>query len=144
MLKSFLLFSAVVLLASTPTPTLGGRPQEATPAPASTAPAANTTKITAESQAKAKSVYQFDCALCHGDNGNGKTELAKSMVLSIPDFTDDKAMAGKTDAQLFELIRNGKDKMPPEAAGRANDVEVWNLIHYIRLMAKAQPAAPAQ
>jgi mono/diheme cytochrome c family protein len=145
MLKSFLLFSAVVLIAFTPTPTLGGRPQETTPAPTSATPATNTTKITAESQAKAKSLYQIDCAMCHGDNGDGKTDLAKSMGLSIGDFTDGKLMASKTDAQLFDLIRNGKDKMPPEVAGRANDTTVWNLIHYIRLMAKSQPAAaPAQ
>ncbi len=146
MLKSFLLFSAVAIIAFTPTPTLGGRPQDATPAPASapTATPANPMKVTAESQAKAKSLYQIDCAMCHGDNGDGKTDLAKSMGLSMTDFTDAKVMAGKQDGQLFDMIRNGKDKMPPEASGRANDTMVWNLIHYIRLMSKSQPEAPAQ
>ena len=42
------------------------------------------------------------------------------------------------DGALFGIIRNGKDKMPPEAAGRANDTMVWNLIHYIRGMSKSQ------
>lgn len=151
MLKSILLFSAVVIIAFTPTPTMGGRPQEAPPAPeaapAPTATPATPMKVTAESQAKAKSLYQIDCAMCHGDNGDGKTDLAKSMGLSITDFTDAKAMAGKTDGQLFDIIRSGSkdNKMPPEASGRANDTLVWNLIHYIRLMSKSQPAAaPAQ
>ena len=48
------------------------------------------------------------------------------------------------DGQLFDTIRTGKDKMPPEAAGRANDNLVWNLIIYIRGMSKPQAAAPAK
>ena len=99
-------------------------------------------KATTESLAKAKNIYQIDCAMCHGDNGNGKTDLAKSLGISILDFTDAKAMSGKFDGEMFNIIRNGKDKMPPEAAGRANDNMVWNLIHYIRNMSKSQ--APAQ
>jgi hypothetical protein len=45
---------------------------------------------------------------------------------------------------LFDTIRNGKDKMPPEEAGRANDTMVWNLIIYIRNISKSQPMAPAK
>jgi hypothetical protein len=33
--------------------------------------------------------------------------------------------------------------MPPEAEGRAKDAEVWNLIHYIRTMARQESAAPS-
>jgi hypothetical protein len=58
------------------------------------------------------------------------------MGLTLPDFTDLKTLAGTPDGQLFNIIRNGKDKMPPEAAGRANDSLVWNLIVYIRKMSK--------
>ena len=78
--------------------------------------------------------------MCHGDNGNGQTDLTKSMSLNIIDFTDAKAMSAKSDGDLFDIIRNGKDKMPPEASGRANDNMVWNLILYIRKMSNAQSA----
>ena len=151
MLKSFLLLSAAILFVFSPTSSQGSKPQQTTPvaAPeqAATTPSAtamNPVKPTAESQAKAKTLYQIDCSMCHGDNGNGKTDLAKSMGMSVPDFTDAKAMSAKMDGGLFIAIRNGKDKMPPEAAGRANDNLVWNLIHYIRNMSKLQPSAPAQ
>jgi hypothetical protein len=40
---------------------------------------------------------------------------------------------------LFNTIRNGKDKMPPEEVGRASDTDVWNLIIYIRGLSKGQP-----
>lgn len=142
MLKPFLLFSAASLLVLSPALVQAGASQEAAPAPsASHAGAANPVKPTPESQAKAKSLYAIDCAMCHGDNGNGQTDLAKSMGLNLVDFTNAKAMSAKTDGDLFDIIRNGKDKMPPEAVGRANDTVVWNLIIYIRKMAAPHPAA---
>ena len=129
MLKSFLLFSAAILFALAPISSQASKPQQAAPdatpeqAPAATpaASAPNPVKPTPEMQAKAKTIYQIDCSMCHNDNGNGKSDLAKSMGISVPDFTDAKAMSAKADGELFIVIRNGKDKMPPEASGRAND-----------------------
>lgn len=81
--------------------------------------------------------------MCHGDNGNGKTDLATSMELTLGDWTDPKTLAAREDWELFNIIRVGKDKMPPEGDGRATDTQVWNLIIYIRSFAKSQPSAPA-
>lgn len=103
--------------------------------------AATKTKVTPDSQNKAKRVYAMDCALCHGATGDGKTDIAKDMQLTLTDWTDPKALASAPDQTLFNIIRNGKDKMPPEDKGRATDDEVWNLIVYIRGFGKAQPAA---
>ena len=144
MLKSLLLLSAVGLFAFTPTLTQAGSPQDPNPAPAQAptpaATATNPVRPTAESQAKAKTIYAIDCAMCHGDNGNGQTDIAKSMGLIMTDFSDPKTLASTPDGQLFGIIRNGKDKMPPEAAGRANDTMVWNLIIYIRNLSKGVAA----
>jgi mono/diheme cytochrome c family protein len=142
MLKPFLLFSAVVIIAiipaSAPTFAVGRPPQDA--APAST----NPVKPTAASQEKAKKLYSQDCAMCHGDNGNGKTDLASSMQLTLADWTDPKSLGSKSDQELFDIIRKGKgDKMPPEDASRAKDADVWGLITYIRALSKNQPAASA-
>jgi cytochrome c5 len=142
MLKPFVLLSAASLFVLSPALIHAAAPQDAAQPPApSHAGASNPVKPTAESLAKAKSIYEIDCAMCHGDSGNGQTDLAKSMSLNMADFTDAKAMTTKTDGDLFDIIRNGKDKMPPEAAGRANDTVVWNLIAYIRKMSGAQAAA---
>ncbi len=137
MLKPFLLLLAVVLLIFTPLSAPARPPQEATPAPGSK----NPVKPTPQSEEKAKALYKIDCALCHGDNGDGKTDLAKDMSLTLDDWTDPKALAGKPDQELFDAIRNGKGKMPPEPSGRAADNVVWNLILYLRSMSKGQPAA---
>jgi cytochrome c5 len=134
MLKTLLFVSAIFLFAIAPAPAptpAAGPAQEAAPAPVKTIPAA---------LERAKKIYAVDCALCHGENGNGKTDIAKDMSLTLADWTDPKALAGKSDQALFDMIRNGKDKMPPEAPGRAKDEDVRSLIVYIRGMSKDQPA----
>ena len=136
--KPFLLLSAAILFAFAPASYAGPVPQEpaATPAPAAQAP--NPGKITPENQEKAKKLYKIDCALCHGETGDGKTDVANDMKLTLADFTDPKSLADKSDKQLFDSIRKGKDKMPPEAEGRASNTEVWNLILYLRSLSKPQ------
>ena len=139
MLKPLLFVSAVVLFGITVSFAAGPTPQDATP-PTASGPK-NPVRPTERSQARAKEIYAVDCAICHGDTGDGKTDLARDMQLKIDDWTDSKTLAAKSDGDLFSVIRNGKDKMPPEGAGRAKDDEVWNLIIYIRNMSKGQPAA---
>ena len=105
-------------------------------------------KITAESQSTARKIYGRDCSICHNDNGDGKTDIAKGMGLTLPDYSDPKVLANVSDQELFSAIRSGKgDKMPPEDAGRANDAEVWNLVVYVRKLgvgAATAAAAPAK
>lgn len=150
MLKSLLLLSAVIGIAAAPV-NPGRATQEPAPAPAPAAQAApppsstvkNPVKPTADSQAKAKKMYGFDCEMCHGANGNGKTDLAKDMSLTLKDWTDPAVLSAKSDGDLFDIIRKGVDKMPPEEAARAKDDDVWNLVIYIRSLAKNGAVAAA-
>jgi len=131
MLKTTLLLSAALLLTVAPAATMGGgRPQEGTVA------AKHDGKITPEIQAKAKKVYTQDCALCHGDNGNGQTDIGKSM--NAGDWTKPDVLGGKTDDALIDLIRKGKGSMPPEAEGRADDLTMKALVAHIRALAKGE------
>ncbi len=139
MLKPLLFVSAVVLFGITAASAPGPEPQKA--ARASASEQKNPVKPTEKLQARTKEIYGVDCAICHGDTGDGKTDLAKDMGLILGDWTDPKTLADKQDQELFDAIRNGKGKMPAEAVGRAKDDEVRNLILYIRGLAKLQPAA---
>jgi mono/diheme cytochrome c family protein len=121
MIKPLILISAVVLLI---------------PAPAQPLP------DTASTLAQAKALYLRDCVMCHGANGDGKTDIAKDRQLIVADWTDPKSLSAKPDQQLFNIIRNGLGKMPAESAGRANDDEVNALIQYIRSMGTDNPASP--
>jgi len=135
MLKPFPLLSVVALLAVVPFVLQAPAAQE----PAKGKAPAKTPQL----QEKAKTLYKMDCALCHNANGDGKSDLAKDMSITMADWTDPKSLVDKSDQQLFDIIRNGKDKMPAEDASRAKDDEVKALIQYIRSMAATAPAAPA-
>ena len=158
MLKPCLLVSAAMLFVIAPASVSGRIAQEAAtpaaqaPAPPAAAPvkgpmapgAKNPVTPTTASLAEAKTVYERDCAFCHGENGNGKTDLTG--YPPMPDWTDSKSLAARQDGELFNMIRVGDGKnpgMPGEDAGRAKDNVVWNMIDYIRSFAKAQAAAPA-
>jgi mono/diheme cytochrome c family protein len=132
MLKPLLLLPAVVFFALGAASNPSAAPQEGT---------AKASKASNETQNRAKKIYEVDCALCHNSNGDGKTDLAKDMQLTLSDLTDPKTLQGKTDDQLFDLIRKGKDKMPGEDAARAKNDEVKSVIQYIRGLSKDQPAA---
>jgi mono/diheme cytochrome c family protein len=137
MQKPLLLLPAVVFLAMGAAYNPGSPSQEGTSSP-------KASKAANEAMARGKKIYDIDCALCHNANGDGKTDLAKDMQLSLSDFTDPKTLNGKSDTQLFDLIRKGKDKMPGEDTARAKDDDVKSVIQYIRNMSKDQPAsAPA-
>lgn len=156
MLKSFVIVSAMALLAMVPGSGSRAIAQDAAPAQAAAteanppAPvkgpmaldAKNPVTPTSASLAEAKAVYSRDCALCHGDNGNGKSDLATSMQLTMGDWTDPKTLAVRKDGELFNMIRVGDSKMPGEDAGRAKDAIVWNMVDYIRSLSKAPAGAP--
>ena len=122
---------------NTPEATTGG-------ASAISADASNPVKPTTDGLAKAKGLYVIDCAMCHGDKGDGKTDLATSMGIAPKDFTDAQAMSSLKDGEIFNVIRAGKGKMPGEDLARAKDNDVWNLVTYVRNFSRPQAAAPAR
>src|SRR6266446_4042635 len=90
--------------------------QPAAPAavPADVAGQVNPVKPTAVSQAFAKKMYGYDCAMCHGANGNGKGDLAVEQKLSLKDYTDPAALKDLSDGEIFSIIKNGKGQMTAE------------------------------
>ena len=103
--------------------------------PPEAAAKANPVKPNAESLAKGKKMYGIDCAMCHGDKGDGKGDMGSDFK-TIPDFTNPDALKNRTDGELFYITRNGKGAdMPPEDQ-RAKDDDVWNMVNYIRAFAK--------
>jgi mono/diheme cytochrome c family protein len=98
----------------------------------------DTTQTHKVDTARAKEIYRRDCLVCHGANGDGRTDILKDRNLALPDWSDPNSLGGRADQQLFNVVRFGRGKMPAESAGRADDGEVRDLIHYIRTMARAE------
>jgi mono/diheme cytochrome c family protein len=131
-----------------------GQTQETQPAPKNRPPAeykippeaarqVNPIKPTPESLEKAKKLYGYDCAMCHGKDGDGKGDVGADMKLKVSDFSDPATLKDITDGELFYIIKNGAREMPPEG-GRVKADEIWNLIHYIRGFAKKKSAEAAK
>ena len=98
----------------------------------------NPVKFTEVSVDRGKKIYGTQCALCHGDKGDGKGELAADMKLNLPDFTKPDTLKDRTDGELFAIIGAGKDPMPSQA-GRLTDVHRWNLVNYLRALSGKVP-----
>jgi mono/diheme cytochrome c family protein len=109
--------------------------------PPDAAKAPNPVKPTPASLAQGKKMYGFDCALCHGKDGDGKGDLAADMNLKLADYRDSAALKDMTDGEMFYIIKNGKGQMTGEA-DRVKLEEIWNLVNYVRSLAKKSAAAP--
>jgi mono/diheme cytochrome c family protein len=119
----------------------------AAPATAQTTPSdyankVNPVKPTADSQARAKKQYGWDCAMCHGDNGDGKGDVAAEQKLAMRDYRDPAALKSMSDGEIFYIIQKGKGQMPSEG-DRAKPDEIWNLVIYLRRMANPSTTASA-
>jgi mono/diheme cytochrome c family protein len=120
----------------------------ATPAPpanaASGASLVNPVKPTPESLAHARKIYGYECAMCHGANGDGKGDLVKDMKLTLKDYTNPASLKGMSDGEMFTILKDGKGTMPGEA-GRAKDEDLWNIVILLRSFSKGatEPAATA-
>ena len=98
----------------------------------------NPVKFTEVSVDRGKKVYGTQCALCHGEKGDGKGDLAADMKLKLPDFTQADTLKGRTDGELFTIIGGWKDPMPPQA-GRLTETHRWNLVNYLRSVSGKVP-----
>ena len=111
------------------------------PIPAEDAAKKNPVKRTPEGMAGAKKLYGYDCAMCHGKNGDGKGDLAADMKLELKDWRDPNSLAKMTDGELFYIITNGRGKMTGGEGDRTKEEVRWNLVNVVRGFAKKDAAA---
>ena len=99
------------------------------PAPAQEIPSANPYEGDADAIQTGMGLYRYNCADCHGVDGTG---------VRGPDITGVWA-SGRSDAGLFQTIRNGipgTEMIPPR---RARDEDIWKILAYVRTLATPTP-----
>ena len=148
MWRTSLLISVLMLLGFV----VAAQEKQAAPKPGASAPIytipvdaakrENPVKPTEESLARGKKQYGYDCAMCHGKNGDGKGDVAADMKLAMNDETNPSVLKDRTDGELFYIIQKGKDRMPPEGA-RVKDETIWDMVNYVRSLAKKPADAAA-
>src|SRR5690242_3713106 len=76
-----------------------------------------------------KAVFMDQCAICHGADASGRTPVAKSLGVMIPDYRS-KQVHTLTDQEIRKVITEGKGSMPP--VGNLSEGDITNLIAFIR------------
>lgn len=77
-------------------------------------------------------VYKAKCETCHAADGSGNTPAGKAT--KARDFASPE-VKGETDAQLTEILTNGRNKMPAYK-GKLTDDQIKGLVAYMREFAK--------
>jgi len=87
--------------------------------------------LAAGDAAAGKAVFAQHCTPCHGQDAMGNTPVAKAFNADL-NLHDEKAQSLK-DADIADIIKNGKGKMPKPPG--VTDADIPNLIAYIRTLA---------
>ena len=82
-----------------------------------------------------KSLFESQCAMCHGVNGDGKGDLAQQEKWDVPDYKKSARLKESSDGAIFAMITKGKGVMPDQE-GRLTDDQKWKLVIYVRQLAK--------
>jgi len=84
---------------------------------------------TVYAQENAAALYKSKCQVCHGSDGKGDTPVGKK--LGVKDFHSPE-VAKMSDAELFEIIKKGKDNKMPSYDNKLTDDQIKSLVKYIR------------
>jgi len=128
----------------------GDKSREAsTGAPASVA--AETGKPDKPDLAQGKKVYEQYCHFCHGYTGYGDGPVGIALTPHPANFVEDAKRMSKTDEELYKSITEGihrdiggETMSMPRWHEVLNDHERWNVLWYIRHLAKEGQKAANQ
>ena len=89
-----------------------------------------------ESIATGKQIYTRYCATCHGTSGQGGS--GSDISPPAPNLTDDEWKRGSSDGEIFAVIKNGvqPDLFMEPWGDRIKDEDIWNVVNYVRSIAK--------
>ena len=103
----------------------------------------NPLRFTDVSVARGKQVFASQCAMCHGETGNGKGDLAMDMGVKPPDFTNLETLKKRTDGELYTIIGEGNTTMPGQSK-RMSEYYRWCLVNYLRSLSGRTPVKATQ
>ncbi len=110
--------------------TSGGTPPPATGTPTpSSEPALTGAALGAK-------VFDTRCALCHGPQGHGDGPGSVALKPKPRNLHDAAYMSTRTDAQLLEVIHQGKGAMP-KWGGVLTEAEITAVLGHVRELGKA-------
>ena len=92
------------------------------------------------SMTKARAHFADHCAICHANNGSGKTEIGQNLYPKTPDMRLPPTQ-NLTDGELYYTIHNGIRLTGMPAWGmEEKDDDSWKLVLFIRHLPQLTPA----
>ena len=94
--------------------------------------ARNETNFSVTAAPDAASLFNSECAACHGRDGRGKTKRGRqthSRDISNAEWQNDVS-----DERIFNSVSRGKGKMP--AFKKLSDAQIDSLVTYVRQLRK--------
>jgi mono/diheme cytochrome c family protein len=90
-----------------------------------------------------RELYLQSCAICHGTDGHGRTDLGRGMYPPAMDLTSPHVQHWN-DAELFWIIQNGvRLTGMPSWKSSLSDTDDWKLVHFIHDLPHAKGQAEA-
>jgi mono/diheme cytochrome c family protein len=87
----------------------------------------------AASLARGRMYYSINCAVCHGDQGDGRGGMAQlNPAYAYSPSLLTASARGRSDGYIFGIIRNGRGSMPSYA--RIEEVNRWDVANYVRAL----------
>lgn len=86
---------------------------------------------------KAKSDYEENCLMCHGETGKGDGPMAGMLKERPSDLSDTTNLSAMTDGEIFWMITKGVKPMPPFET-KLPEEDRWGLVHLMRTMSKSK------
>jgi mono/diheme cytochrome c family protein len=84
-------------------------------------------------------VFVDECAVCHGDDGRGKSTVGRNLYPKVPDMSLAETQ-GWSDGELYFIISNGvRYTGMPAWGGEHSPEEIWRFVSYVRKMPKLTP-----
>jgi mono/diheme cytochrome c family protein len=100
--------------------------------PASQRNAANPFASSPEVLAEMRAHFADHCAICHGNDGSGKTQIGQNLYPKAPDMRLPRTQ-NLTDGELYYTIHNGIRLTGMPAWGTdEKDEDSWKLVLFIR------------
>lgn len=97
----------------------------------------NPLEATALAVAEARDHFADHCAVCHGNNGDGKTMINSGLYPAAPDLRSERTQS-LTDGEIFSIIRDGIRLSGMPGFG-GEDEENWKLVLFIRYLPRLSP-----
>jgi S-disulfanyl-L-cysteine oxidoreductase SoxD len=85
---------------------------------------------TAASVAEGKTLFEINCAICHGQTSAERGPVGKKLVPPPPGLDQDM-VKGLSDSTIFKAITFGFGRMPV-FQDKLTPRERWNLVNYVR------------